>query len=378
MTKRLFRAAAAGLLGTTLCAGASAQITTSITYNYANIAYPGAMVTSANGINNSNVIVGSYLDSAASIHGFVYRHGKYTAVNFPGATATEVLGINDFGDIVGVYQVSGPLNFHGFLRHNGEFKSIDTPAAAFGTRAFGINKSGTIVGSYDDAHGFVYQGGAYRTLDVPQLPGEAPNTQLNGISNLGWIVGQVFTGGAWRGFWMVGDKFGFLGPVGAADGQITGANGRGDIVGCHDAMAGFVSFNIQIPRSGAGTGKFPAQQPLASCASAINYARVVVGSYFSVNHPQGFLAVPALTLNVVSPANHASLINPVHLVATASGNNPISQIQVWVNFKQVFHSNGATLNTVVNLPVGTNERFAIYAIDSKGLKAKVVETITVH
>jgi uncharacterized membrane protein len=378
MTKRLFRAAAAGLLCATLGAGASAQIATSITYNYTNVVYPGAMLTSANGINNSNVIVGSFLDSASSIHGFVYRYGRYTAVNFPGATATEALGINDFGDIVGMYQVPGPLNFHGFLRHNGKFTSIDTPAAEFGTKAFGINKDGTIVGSYDDAHGFVYQGGVYRTLDVPQLPGETANTQLNGVSNLGWIVGQVFTGGAWRGFWMVGDKFGFLGPVGAADGQITGANGRGDIVGCHDAMSGFVSFNLQIPKGRAGAGRFPAQQRLVSCASAINYARVVMGSYFTVNQPKGFLAVPALTLNVVSPANHASLINPVHLVATASGNNPISQIQVWVNFKKVFHSKGATLNAVVNLPVGTNERFAIHAIDSKGLRAKVVDTITVH
>ncbi len=234
MTSRAFRVAAAILMCTTVVAEASAQASTSVNYNYANIAFPGATLTSANGINNSNIIVGSYLDSADYIHGFVYRQGRYTAVNFPGASATEVLGINDFGDIVGVYQVPGPLNFHGFLRHNGTFKSIDTPAAEFGTKAFGINNDGTIVGSYDDAHGFIYREGSYKTLDAPQLPGEQPNTQLNGISNLGWIVGQVLTGGIWRGFWIVSEDFDFLEPPGYADSQVTGVNGRGDIVGCHE------------------------------------------------------------------------------------------------------------------------------------------------
>jgi hypothetical protein len=44
----------------------------------------------------------------------------------------------------------------------------------------------------------------------------------------------------------------------------------------------------------------------------------------------------------------------------------------------VFHVAGASLNTNINLPVGTNERFVVQAVDSKGVTAKVVETITVH
>ncbi len=378
MASRSFRVAAALLLGTTWVGEVCAQTSTAVNYNYANLMFPGATLTSANGINNSNVIVGSYLDSAASIHGFVYRLGRYTAVNFPGATATEVLGINDYGDIVGVYQVPGPLNFHGFLRHNGKFTSIDTPAAEFGTKAFGINKHGTIVGSYDDAHGFIYREGSYKTLDAPQLPGEQPNTQLNGINDLGWILGQVFTGGIWRGFWIVSEDFDFLEPPGYTDSQVTGANGRGDIVGCHDATSGFISFHVESSEGSESSEKFPAQQPLISCASAINYARVVVGNYFTINQPQAFLAVPALTLRVISPPNHSSLSNPVHLVASASGNQPISQIQVWVNFKEVFHSNAATLNSMVNLPVGTDERLVIQALDAKGGRAKVVYTVNVQ
>ena len=90
------------------------------------------------------------------------------------------------------------------------------------------------------------------------------------------------------------------------------------------------------------------------------------------------MAAPVLTLNVTSPANHVKVSNPVHVVANASGVNPISQMQVWANFKEVYHVSGGSLNTYLNLPAGSNERFVVQAIDSKGVIAKVVESITVN
>src|SRR6476620_1833632 len=152
---RQFSAVSFILMPAILVYTAFAQTSTSVTFNYAKIQYPGAILTLVNSINNANVVVGSYFDSADVVHGFVYRQGKFSAVNFPSASATEVLGINDLGDIVGVYQLPGPLNFHGFLRHNGVLSSIDDPNATFGTMAFGISKTGKVVGSYDNADGFV-------------------------------------------------------------------------------------------------------------------------------------------------------------------------------------------------------------------------------
>jgi uncharacterized membrane protein len=362
----------------TLITGMRAQVSTSVRYEYAKIAYPGARLTTVNGLNNSNTIVGSYFDSNDSVHGFVYRRGKFTAVNVAGATATEVLGINDYGDIVGVYQLPGPLNFHGFLRHNGEFTTIDSPRAQFGTTAFAINRDGTVVGSYDDAHGFIYSPGKYRTLDAPRLQGEPANTQLNGINNLGWIAGQVFTGGNWRGFWIAGNDWDFLEPRGASDNQVTGINGRGDVVGCHDATSGFISFHAESSKESETSEKFPAQERLASCVSAVNFARVVVGNYFTVKQPYGFLGIPALTLQVAAPVNHTVHTNPVHIVSSALGNNPIVQVQIWANFKKIFQVNGGGLDANVRLPLGTNVRLAIYAIDSKGVTTKIVETVTVQ
>lgn len=352
---------------------ASAQTSVSVTYNLAPIDFPGSVVTNVNGINNANVIVGTYYDSHYCVHGFIYRQGKYTAVNFPGATLTQVLGINDNGDIVGTYQLSGKLNFHGFVRRGTEFTKINDPAAGFGTMAFGINNAGTIVGSYDNAHGFVYENGKFRTLDAPQRAGELPQTQLNGISNLGWIVGQVYTGGIWRGFWIQNGKFHFVEAAGSTDSQATGINGRGDVVGCHDSQAGFVSFLVGNLGTSAEPGKFPAEQKLVSCASAINYARVAVGSYSTMKNQFGFLAVPALMVQASQTRVDA---DSVHVNAAATGNNPISQMQVWVNGKEVYHVPGATMSTTVKMSSGTSQKLVVEAVDNKGLTAKVQNTVS--
>jgi uncharacterized membrane protein len=375
MTPKKFSAVA--LACTALIAAALGQTSTSVSYEYAKLAYPGAILTLPNGINNGNVIVGSYFDSSGNEHGFIYRQGRYTPVNFPGATETEVMGINDAADIVGVYQLQGPLNFHGFLRHNGTFLKINVPAAQFGTRAFAINQAGTIVGSYDDAHGFIFRNGKFQTFDAPQQPGEPPQTQLNGINNYGWIAGQVFTGGIWRGFWVHDKDLDFLEPPGK-DSQVMGINGRGDIVGCHDSNAGFVSFNVEQGEGSEKMEKFPRQQKLASCVTAINFSRAIVGSYFTVKQPYGFVAVPALTLKVTAPANASSQNNPVQITAFASGIHPVAQIQVWMNSTEIFHVNEARLNRAVNLPVGSNERFVVQAVDSTHRTTKVIDTISVN
>jgi len=348
------------------------QTYTSVAYKYANIKFPGAALTIANGINNGNVIVGSFFDSNFSVHGFVYRQGRYTQVDYPDSSETEVLGINDNGDMVGTYQLAGPLNFHGFLWHEGHFTSVDAPQAQFGTKVFGINKERTMVGSLDDSHGFIFKESSFTIFDAPRLPGGVPWTQLNGINNLGWISGQVFSAGNWRGFWLKGGDLHFLEGAGASDNQVTSMNGRGDVTGCHDATSGFVAFQVDNSKA------FPRQQKLASCASGINYARVVVGNYFRTNQPAAFIAIPQLTLSVAGPRDHSVVSTPVPLAATASEINPIQEIQVWVNSIKLVYAKGATLSKKVALPTGANQRVVVQAIDSKGTAAKVVLMLTVQ
>ena len=76
-----------------------------------------------------------------------------TTVAYPNdGTGTDVTGINNAGQIVGFY-VDG-TGYHGFLKTNSSFKSVDVPGAetsnyGAATFAYGINNNGLIVGRYD-------------------------------------------------------------------------------------------------------------------------------------------------------------------------------------------------------------------------------------
>ena len=361
-----------------LAAGVSAQTSTAVAYQYSALHYPGSFenTTYAYGINNSNVIVGSYYtDTPSTTHGFKYSSGKYTTIDFPGAGITVATAIADTGDVVGWYQVSSSSYSKGFLLHDGKFTTINYPGAS-STMLAGINTVGTIVGNHDSNYGFVYKNGTFTDYNAPSRAGLPTYfTSLNGINNPGIFVGWAQSGDYGQGVWVNGNETDFLEPpTYFSNNTANGINGRSDIVGCLNS-GGFVAFAVETAESSESTESFPSLQPLTNpymagwCPSAINYSRVIVGG--------AYLAVPVLTLNVTSPANHSIHSNPVHVAGTASGVNPISQIQVWVNSKEVYHVNSGTLNAYITLPVGNNERFVVQAVDSKGTIAKVVDSITV-
>jgi uncharacterized membrane protein len=97
-------------------------------------------------------------------------------VPFAGARATRAFGINPTGDIVGSYDEPLPENptltrTRGFLLRNGEFTSIDYPGAAF-TEAWGINARGDIVGRYRlvrgsaAVFGFLLRNGRFSDISI--------------------------------------------------------------------------------------------------------------------------------------------------------------------------------------------------------------------
>ncbi len=120
-----------------------------------------------------------------------------TIVDFPGSDGTRVYGINDAGDVVGTYEIRDPavvVHSHGFLLANGHFTTIDFPGGV-GTEAYGINTAGQIVGVYWDnrgaalgRHGFLLSGGRFTRIDGPH----AVVTRALGINDGGQIVG-VYT-----------------------------------------------------------------------------------------------------------------------------------------------------------------------------------------
>jgi uncharacterized membrane protein len=208
--------------GYLLSGGAFTEIQVSLT---------GAIDTDARGINNPGTIVGSYdvltsLNNVGTVplpHGFMRdATGNFTALNFPGAVATTAEGINDAGDVVGGYVViTNPattppaIAVHAYVLHGGVYTSFDVPLpGATGAIAFGINEQGEITGSYTtqtvtlallgdhlvNSHGFVRStdGSTFTPIDFP----DAISTDCRGGFNpRGNIVGAfVDSFGAEHGF----------------------------------------------------------------------------------------------------------------------------------------------------------------------------------
>ncbi len=90
-------------------------------------------------------------------------------------------------------------------------------------------------------------------------------------------------------------------------------------------------------------------------------------------------ALGAPTVSVTSPTNGQTVSDPVQVVASAtpSSGTTINHMEVWFNGVKVYSVSGASINTSLNLTVGTNERFVVQAIDSTGAIGKVVEYINV-
>jgi hypothetical protein len=67
---------------------------------YRQLKVPGAISTSAVGINSSGQIVGYYSGSSGGYQGFLLSGGKYTTVDYPNAPNSFASGINDNDEIV--------------------------------------------------------------------------------------------------------------------------------------------------------------------------------------------------------------------------------------------------------------------------------------
>ena len=199
-------------------------------YNYNTGAFfpPGSYVVGtglAQGINNQNVIVGSY--STSSWPGGPYSHGAIypnyqsspqpgnsgnTTLDYPNAPSTFADGINNQGMVVGYY-IDSNKRAHQFTYANGTYASWDAPTADGATFGEGINDLGQAVGYYlDRGHNNVYGGdAAYGYVTTPQGNGQlssidivapgALGTYVYGINDAGAIVGAyVDANGSTHGF----------------------------------------------------------------------------------------------------------------------------------------------------------------------------------
>jgi hypothetical protein len=123
----------------------------------------GGTVIYVQSINDRDVLVGYYTDTAGTVHGFWGNAAGLHSFDYPGATSTAATAINFTGTVTGLYYDANSAS-HGFVRDQaGNFTSFDDPNAGIkvsqGTRPAAINLSGQTTGQFNGpngvAHGFL-------------------------------------------------------------------------------------------------------------------------------------------------------------------------------------------------------------------------------
>jgi hypothetical protein len=189
-----------------------------------------ATATLATGISENNEIVGIQVAKTGHVRGFLWSPSGCSPLEMPGARATLPFGING-RSIVGTY-VDSAGSRHGFSidrrgSHAGAWTTIDV--ASHETLVLGVNPQGDVVGQYvQDNVGrpFALVRGTLTTTDLP------PRGMALAINASGLVGGASITSDS-------SDPVGFVFShratelVSAGDGPtvVTGINGRGDAVG---------------------------------------------------------------------------------------------------------------------------------------------------
>ena len=134
------------------------------THSFSRVLVPGAPHGGAKGpsltaaaINNHGDVTGFYTNSKGVTVAFLrLASGKFSQIAYPGAAMTQAFGINDNGEVVGAYTVGtgNKAKSHGFTWQAGHgFTTVDDPHGVGTTLLNGVNNAGDLVGFYTDAKG---------------------------------------------------------------------------------------------------------------------------------------------------------------------------------------------------------------------------------
>jgi probable HAF family extracellular repeat protein len=260
-----------------LCVAGAAE-TPSLTFKFKTIRVKGAQSTAIFGVNNTGVMVGSYVDGGGVRHGFRFSGGKVTKIDDPKGTDTYCFAINKAGAIVGYYATS-THTAQGFVYAKGKFSDIG-PGGSTGSQATGINDHGDISGNFADAHGshgYLLKGATYTKLDVPGAQG----TLGGGINNTG-LMTEVWLDSSSNSESSLynGKTYKRINVPGEPDSDAAAINNLGDIVysweGSTDTYGGAL-------RHGGKYYKFHVPKGDRTFGYGINDRNVIVGAYTDDN-----------------------------------------------------------------------------------------------
>ena len=233
---------------------------------------PGSIYTTASGVNDNGITVGSFELAGQQLQGFAYLRARdaYESINYPGAVYTTALSVNDSNIVVGTF-ANGDGVDHGFFLEKGNYRQYDVSGSS-GTTIMGINKAGDIagtVGSNGDYQGFVSVAGVVTTFAVDGQPTEAYGINSQNDS-VGFFINKQFSG--WHGFLRESSgKTTQIDYPGSLSTACTSINDAGQITGfytdANDVNHAFVLVN----------GRFRTLS--APYAAGINNQGVIVGSF---------------------------------------------------------------------------------------------------
>jgi len=175
-------------LAFSLLSGAAAQ-----SYTFTDFDASGSgLATTVNGISNSGVVVGSYLNVDTANSNFSGTPPVFSLLDLPGTASAN--GINSSNQIVGSDGSKGEA----FLMDSSGVTTlplVDSQEAS--QAAFGINDGGVIVGQYFHSDGiissgFVGSGSSFSPIDPT---GAAVNTSAQAINDNGLVTGFYGTSG---------------------------------------------------------------------------------------------------------------------------------------------------------------------------------------
>jgi hypothetical protein len=187
---------------------------------------------------SEGLVCGTFVDASGRTFGFLYADGTWTTLERPplglGPVDTFARGISE-GTVVG-YSIES-LVARGFIYRDGVFTDLAIPGST-GTFPRDIDQ-GRIVGNFDDlvsTHGFLYQGGVVEVLDYPFEP--VLGTFVRGIDGTNVVGNYVsLVDGHSHGFLFDGTTYVPIDVPGSMDTAATGIDGT-RIVGTYTDAAG--------------------------------------------------------------------------------------------------------------------------------------------
>ena len=259
-------------------------------FTITTIDVPGALSTSAQGIDAGGVISGTYR-VASGLHGFILQDGVFETVDYPGADNTEVRGIDPDGAVVGDHWNNDEeaTAAHGFRRTaGGQFVTVHFPGHLYEFPQR-ILPDGTILGCRHDHDLMASMRGVRMGRDGSTETDEFASMN-NGATPDGRRIVGLYTNTVANNrteAFIIDD--GVLTPFLVPGSNLTTAwdiNPRGDVVGVYRNASGFHGY--VMTSEGITTIDVPGAS--ATRAFDINARGDVIGTYVAGGVTHSFLA----------------------------------------------------------------------------------------